>query len=66
MILFILTVCIVSIFEIGVLIREKNNRVLAVYVGLAIITLITGVLCLSKSSEESFANLFFHMTKIRY
>lgn len=66
MISIVLAVCIVSIFEIRALKREGDNRGLAVFIGLAVITLALGTFYFSKSSEDSLADLFFHIINISY
>ena len=66
MILLVIAVLAAGIFEIRVLKKDGNNRGIAVFIGLAIITLVISVLYYSKSTGNSFANLFFNVLKISY
>jgi len=66
MILLVIAVLAAGIFEIRVLKKDGNNRGIAVFIGLAIITLVISVLYYSKSPGNSFANLFFNVLKISY
>lgn len=66
MILIVLAVLAAGIFEIRSLKKDGNNRGIAVFIGLAVITLALGTYYFSKSYEDSFATLFFHVLKISY
>ncbi|NLO37909.1 MAG: hypothetical protein GX115_00260 [Ruminiclostridium sp.] len=66
MITFALLVCIVSILDISMLVKEKNKTGIFIFIAIALITLTLGYFYFTKSSKDSFANLFFRTLKISY